>query len=357
MTGEKDEISGSAVKSKNAIIKIVIGIVIVLAAIAAFYLFYWVKTPQHSLSIIAEAVEKHDLITFEKHVNLQNIGTQAIDDMIATSIPAEEMKTPAVAGIVNMVKAAAVPAFVTQAQKYVSTGSFGKLQGQNDGQVIVASIAERTGFMSMHFKGIASTSRNKKQAIVNVNIGDQQLNKNFLLRLQMQQLEDGTWCLTKIVNLKDFIAARDKAVEKRLAELNKPIQDKIKTKVQLLTAEPGGMSIERIKKDRDLVIKAWIPFKLLANNIKSVNGTLFIYDKDKKVIFSRDFTSGDIDLSKSKDGLWHFNNAWVLNAYDSSDKEISSCDLAATTSEVVFTALHFNDGTKALECYNILPAK
>lgn len=357
MTDKQEKIGDGVVKPKSKLSKIIIGIVIVLAAIAAFYLLYWVKTPQHSLGIIKDAVEKHDLITFEKHVNLQNIGTQAIDDMIATTIPAEEMKTPAVAGIINMVKAAAVPAFVVQAQKYVTTGSFSKLNAQNDGQVMVASAAERTGLTSMKFKGIASTSRNKTEAIVTINVWDQQLDQNFVLRLQMQQLGDGTWCLTEIANLKDFIAERDKVVEKRLAALNKPIQDKIKAKVQLITSGSGSMSIERLNKDKESVIKAWIPFKLLAANIKSVSGTLLIFNKDKKVIFSRDFTSGDIDLSKSKDGLWHFNNSWVLNSYDSGDKEISSCDLATTTSQVVFTALHFNDDTKAIECYNILPAK
>ena len=94
--------------------------------------------------------------------------------------------------MINMVKAAAVPTFITQAQKYVETGNFAKLNEQNDGQVIVASVAERTGLMTMEFKGIEKTSRNKDEALVTIKIWDQQLEKNFELQLKMKQLDDGT---------------------------------------------------------------------------------------------------------------------------------------------------------------------
>ena len=169
------------------------------------------------------------------------------------------------------------------------------------------------------------------------------------------------WCLDSISNLKTFMADRDRTVEKRLAELNKPIQAKIKEKVQLITDGPSPLSVERVTQNSELlpsyIIKVWLPFKVLAPNIKSVRGTFLIYDSNKKVIFSRDFDSGNADLSKSKDGLWHFNNSWPLNSYDVKDKEISTCDLSQTTNEVIFTGVSFNDGTEDIECYNILPAK
>ena len=361
MTENQDTVVKYEDKKSHKKIILIVGAIVILAAMAAFYLLYWVKTPQYSLNIIKESVAKHDLMTFERHVNLQNISTQAIDDMIATTISPEDRKNPLILGMINIVKAAAVPTFITQAQKYVETGKFAKLNEQNDGQVIVASVAERTGLMTMEFKGIEKTSRNKDEAIVTIKIWDQQLEKNFELQLKMKQLDDGTWCLDSISNLKTFMAARDRAVEKRLAELNKPIQEKIKEKVQLITDGPSPVSVERIAKDSALLpsytIKVWLPFKVLAPNIKSVSGTFVIYDSDKKVIFSRDFDSGNADLSKSKDGLWHFNNSWPLNSYDVNDKEISTCDLSQTTNKVIFTGVSFTDGTDDIKCYNILPAK
>lgn len=357
MTDERAEVGEFLAGSRKGFAKIIVAAVFVLVVIVAFYLLYWVKTPQYSLGVIKEAVAKHDLVTFEKRVDLQNIGNNAIDDIIATTIPKEDLQTQVVVGIITMVKSVAVPEFVVQVQKYVKTGNVGKLEEQNDGQVIVASVAERTGIMAMKFMGIESTDRNKNEAIVNIKLFDQQLDENFILKLQMKQMGDGNWGVTQIANLKEFIAKRDVLVKKRLATLNKPIQDKINENVQIITTGAAPLSVERVSKDNDLVIKTWIPFKVLAPNIKSVNGTLLVYDKTKNVIFSRDFTSGEIDLSKSKEGLWHFNNSWILNSYDSSDKEISACDLTQTTSEVVFTAVYFNDGTKAIKCYDTLPAK
>jgi len=361
MTENQDTVVKCEDKKSHKKIILIVGAIVILAAMAAFYLLYWVKTPQYSLNIIKESVAKHDLMTFERHVNLQNIGTQAIDDMIATTISPEDRKNPLILGMINMVKAAAVPTFITQAQKYVETGNFAKLNEQNDGQVIVASVAERTGLMTMEFKGIEKTSRNKDEALVTIKIWDQQLEKNFELQLKMKQLDDGTWCLDSISNLKTFMADRDRTVEKRLAELNKPIQAKIKEKVQLITDGPSPISVERVTQNSELlpshIIKVWLPFKVLVPNIKSVRGTFLIYDSNKKVIFSRDFDSGNADLSKSKDGLWHFNNSWPLNSYDVKDKEISTCDLSQTTNEVIFTGVSFNDGTEDIECYNILPAK
>jgi len=361
MTDNQDKVVKYADKKSHKGIKVIIVAIVILLAMAAFYLLYWVKTPQYSLSIIKDSVAKHDLMTFERHVNLQNISTQAIDDMIATTISPEDRKNPLIIGMINMVKAAAVPTFVAQAQKYVETGSFAKVNEQNDGQVIVASVAERTGLMTMEFKGIEKTSRSKDEAVVNIKIWDQQLEKNFELQLKMKQLDDGTWRLDSIDNLKMFMAERDKAVEKCLVALNKPIQENIEKKVQLITDGPSPVSIERVAKDSDLLpsytIKVWLPFKVLAHNVKSVSGTLLIYDKHKKVIFSRDFDSGSADLSKSEDGLWHFDNSWPLNSYDVSDKEISTCDLSQTTHKVIFTAVSFTDGTEAIKCYNILPAK
>jgi hypothetical protein len=115
------------------------------------------------------------------------------DNMFQIKILIVDIGTKKVFGMINMVKAAAVPTFITQAQKYVETGNFAKLNEQNDGQVIVASVAERTGLMTMEFKGIEKTSRNKDEALVTIKIWDQQLEKNFELQLKMKQLDDGTW--------------------------------------------------------------------------------------------------------------------------------------------------------------------
>ena len=55
-------------------VKYVLGFLIVaVLAAGAFYFGYWVKTPQYTLNLIANAVVNHDTAAFEKHVDLDNL--------------------------------------------------------------------------------------------------------------------------------------------------------------------------------------------------------------------------------------------------------------------------------------------
>ena len=53
--------------------KIGIGIVIAVLCALAFYFLYWVKSPVYSLNIIKDSIQKHDVNTFEKHVDMDTL--------------------------------------------------------------------------------------------------------------------------------------------------------------------------------------------------------------------------------------------------------------------------------------------
>ena len=52
----------------------------------AFFFFYVVKTPQYSLYLIHKAVQSHDTVSFEQHVDLDTIYSKGIDDLIASGL-------------------------------------------------------------------------------------------------------------------------------------------------------------------------------------------------------------------------------------------------------------------------------
>ena len=52
----------------------------------------------------------------------------------------------------------------------------------------------------------------------------------------MRQLDDGTWQILEISNLKDYLLELDKARKAKLAEVNKPIQDEIDQRVSVKNA-------------------------------------------------------------------------------------------------------------------------
>ena len=91
--------------------KLIVGVIVVaVIAIVAFYFGYWVKTPRYSLGLIKEAVATHDLVKFEKHVDIQNLSSRAVDDLVASSMSEEDINNPFVMGMVTLVKNVAVPA-------------------------------------------------------------------------------------------------------------------------------------------------------------------------------------------------------------------------------------------------------
>ena len=88
-------------------------IVAVLAALAiltsGWYFFYWLKTPQHSIALIADAVRQHDLKTFEKHVDMDNLYSKAYDDVVAVTFGSDKDANPIIVAIVKGIKGLAVP--------------------------------------------------------------------------------------------------------------------------------------------------------------------------------------------------------------------------------------------------------
>ena len=62
-------------------------IVLIILFALAYYFFCWMKSPTYSLMLIRDSIEKHDVMTFQKHVDLSSLLNKAFDDTIkATSI-------------------------------------------------------------------------------------------------------------------------------------------------------------------------------------------------------------------------------------------------------------------------------
>ena len=345
------------------------GIVITIIAILAFYFGYWVKTPGYSLGLIKEAIEKHDLVKFEKHVDIQNISSRAVDDFIAASMSKEDINNPLVMGMVTLVKNVAIPAFTDQVKKYVETGNFEKNtaetqdENKNDqvpsGKQVAENATDRTGAGYMEYGGVKSTQKDGKIAVVSVKMHDKQLAQDFILKIKMRELEDGTWRVTEISNLKEFIQERDKAVQAKLQELNKPISEKIAEQIQLAQDVGSPFTVERISDNNPFfaayAVKAHIPVKWNNTHIKGFSGQLELYSQDGKCLFIKTFDTGDADLSQWNHTKGSFNKEWHLNQFISEEKQIIDADFGQLKKVVVFTSVRFNDGTDEVKLLNELP--
>ena len=60
--------------------KIGLGVVVAILCALAYYFLYWTKTPVYSANIIRESIAKHDVVTFEKHVDMDTLYGKGYDD-------------------------------------------------------------------------------------------------------------------------------------------------------------------------------------------------------------------------------------------------------------------------------------
>ena len=319
-----------------------------LMAGAAFYFFYWLKSPQYSLKLIRDAVQRHDAVTFEKYVDVNNLNSRAIDDMVTATISPEDAQNPLLSTMVLMVKNTALPHFNSQMRTYVATGSFAPSQQNDEGQQIAALAATRTGLENLTFQGVDNAERKNDMATVTCTMRDTKLAQDFKVKLLMQRLPDQTWRLEEIANLSEFLVAHDDAVSAKLSKLNEPISAEIDSKVQVIKDGSKVYKVERVDTAVSGIqlssVKAAFSFKLLDPNVTRVRGNVEFYDKDNQVLFSRAFDSEGLDLSKQKDGIWSFADEWRLNSFDTMDKKLLAADMSTAKTGIVFTGVTMKDG-------------
>ncbi len=215
---------------------------VILLAIA-FYFFYWIKTPAYSLNIIRESVQKHDVVTFEKHVDLDSVYNKAFDDAIVAMDKIEgkgTLSNPMAAGFLQMMKPAVVTAFKTKTLDAVKGTDAASGDGSNADK-ITESLQKRANIEDAAIKNISTVSKENQEAVVSVVFHDNKLDKDFELKLKMTALDDGTWKVKEITNLTDYLVEEDKAEKAKLAELNKPIKEELEKAV---TIQNGPLTVE-----------------------------------------------------------------------------------------------------------------
>ena len=80
--------------------KIIIAALVAIVAIAlGWYFLYFTKTPVYSLNLAREAVEKHDVNAFKKHVDVDSIIGSGYDDVVAMQLEDPEIKDNPLKGL------------------------------------------------------------------------------------------------------------------------------------------------------------------------------------------------------------------------------------------------------------------
>lgn len=187
-------------------------IVLIVLGCLAGYFGYYTKTPQYSLGIVRTAVEKHDWETFSKHVDTDQVASNAFDGLVGYAMDKEtdSMAKAFAGGFMALLKPAVVKELTDSMKVYVQTGH-AKGEGNGQGTSAAASIDKQANVSNMEFKGIAYTKKDNNLATVGVKLFDKELGKEVILDLKMRELPDGTWQVIQISNLKDYLAEVEKS--------------------------------------------------------------------------------------------------------------------------------------------------
>ena len=332
---------------KTGIIATIIIAVLVIGGIAGYT--YYKRTPTYTFDLIKTSVEKHDWDTFSKHVDTKNLISTSYDAIVESAVEADEDTDEDIKGMASgfakLLKPAIVDALNDDVEQWVKTGevkSSDKKAGSKDeqnAQNAADNMTKETGFDKSSFKGVSYTKDNGDFSLVGITISDSQLGKDFTLELKMRQLDDGTWQILEISNLKDYLLELDKARKDKLAEINKPIQDEINQRVSVKGAKAGIVQADPFGFSQKLRINMTVT----ANSDKAVSsfdGSILLKAPDgktTKVPFTvkRALKSGDQPVIVDKE----------LNPFIGGEAKLAKANLSQYSVTAQITKLTYSDGT------------
>lgn len=200
-------------------VKLGAALVLAIVAIAGWWFLYYTKTPTYSLGLVKTAINQHDIETFKKHVDLDTFMDSAIDDFINSDDNVAEMKdNPFASGLLQMLKPTLIDYSKKQIYALVEKGTDEgvKNKPQNEGDSGIAN--NMPSVSNKSFIGIGETKKSGKTATVELKVNDEEIGGEFTFVVAMRELNDGTWQVTKINNLVDYLNAVKEAHKQQLKE-------------------------------------------------------------------------------------------------------------------------------------------
>ncbi|WP_371363675.1 hypothetical protein SRRS_45510 [Sporomusa rhizae] len=255
-------------KSNKKIVLIVLSICIIVGGFL-WYFMYYTRTPSYSLNLIKESIEKHDTVKFKKHVDLDSTLSRGYDDLMAAMLESDKsLKQDGKAffgGFVQMFKPTIVSALKDGITRFVETGKWeDKQTNENNAQQISPDkIANNSGLKNSSFKGVEYTKKDGKTAIVGLKVFEKEANKDFVIDVKMRELDDGTWQVAEISNLKEYFIEIEKAKNvmlKKYIDDTKSIVDNHNSKLnEISTKLKAALEAKNIEDAKRIVESEMIP--------------------------------------------------------------------------------------------------
>ena len=234
-------------------------------------LYYWqlTKSPKYSLLQVQKAFEQHDLVSFEKYVDVEGITSRIIDQALDTSMGQEssedglgELGETMARGFVTLIKPQLSQLAKQQIAILVETGNFEAERESSNTDISALTQTELFDFIdleNLEFQGIEYINVEGAIAYIGLKIHQKQYDTDMMFELKMRN-KGKFWQIAELSNYADYLNELEGLETKRINELNAPI----------LEAMVKSLVVENIRKSTqtdDWGIDKKVIFSLQVNNI------------------------------------------------------------------------------------------
>ena len=199
-------------------------LLVVLLALAAGGYYYYrslKQGPSGALVAAAAAVQTHDMVTFEKYVDVSSVTSHLVDDVAQQSSALTSLMPGGslmMGGAMRLLKPALAKAAHQEVQRYVETGSLEAAAAAAPKRIVNVSL---TGLASKivnpdsEFKGIKYTREEGDIAFIGLEVTQPKYDTTMVVEVKMRRLGDH-WQMMQITNSGELLRGVARLEKKRL---------------------------------------------------------------------------------------------------------------------------------------------
>lgn len=175
--------------------KIALGaaLAVLIGAVSGWYFLYYTRTPQYAVKQIREAVNKHDIVTFQDHTDLTKVVEKGYDSLLAA-----QGENDVEDGYTEGEKDEITRHLEEVIHNGVLTGDWSDPYRKTHPDKVLP-----VDWTALKVKDIQPGAKYPQDALVNVQLDNPAVGTDTLV-LHMQKNEKGNWQLVEITNLKGY---------------------------------------------------------------------------------------------------------------------------------------------------------
>lgn len=332
---------------KNKKTAIFIFIIIAALAGAAFYFLYFIRTPAYALNQARLAVQQHDTEKFQRYVDLQSVMDNAFEDTIKAESKitnADLFSNPFALGILHMLKPSVVELMKQEALNKIAAKPKQEEKAVDPvPDAMRRNIERHIPLDKFTFKDLKLTKHAAAEATAALVLHNKNLNKDFIVNLQMLNNENGDWQIKKVDNLAELIIQLEAAKQAKQAAENKEVIDRLNKAV---SASEIRLNIFTDNNAQEIEPQKILLAAISVRNMTNVTINRMYYDvtieneKGETLYSYPEHFRGAIEPGQMRE----LNTSKKLNAMLPDDKKLMEQDISKINGKIQITYIAFDDG-------------